>query len=47
MKKNLRNIGIFALAITVLSSCKKDNLADISIPGNYDDGYFRKYRYQT
>ena len=40
MKKNLRKIGMFALAITVLSSCKKDNLADISIPGNYEDGYF-------
>ena len=25
MKKNLRKIGMFALAITVLSSCKKDN----------------------
>ena len=40
MKKNLRNIGMFALAITILSSCKKDNINDISIPGNYEDGYF-------
>ena len=40
MKKNLRKIGMFALAITVLSSCKKDNIDDISIPGNYEDGYF-------
>ena len=40
MKKNLRKIGMFALAITVLSSCKKDNIDDISIHGNYEDGYF-------
>jgi len=40
MKKNLRKIGMFALAITILSSCKKDNIDDISIPGNYEDGYF-------
>jgi len=40
MKKNLRNIRMFALAITILSSCKKDNINDISIPGNYEDGYF-------
>ena len=40
MKKNLRKIGMFALAITVLSSCKKDKLDDISIPGNYENGYF-------
>ena len=40
MKKNLRNIGIFALAITVLSSCKKDNIDDIYVAGNYEDGYF-------
>tara|TARA_B110000879_G_scaffold178215_1_gene233290 strand:- start:14948 stop:16003 length:1056 start_codon:yes stop_codon:yes gene_type:complete len=40
MKKNLRKIGMFALAITVLSSCKKDALDDVSIPGNYEDGYF-------
>lgn len=31
---------MFALAITILSSCKKDNINDISIPGNYEDGYF-------
>ena len=40
MKKNLRNIGMFALAITVLSSCKKDNIDDIYVAGNYEDGYF-------
>jgi len=40
MKKNFRKITMLALAITVLASCKKDNLADISIPGNYEDGYF-------
>ena len=40
MKKNLRKIGMFALAITVLSSCKKDNIDDIYVAGNYEDGYF-------
>ena len=40
MKKNLRKIGIFALAITVLASCKKDNIDDIYVAGNYEDGYF-------
>ena len=40
MKKNLRNIGMFALAITVLSSCKKDNIDNIYVAGNYEDGYF-------
>ena len=40
MKKNLRKIGMFALAITVLASCKKDNIDDIYVAGNYEDGYF-------
>ena len=40
MKKILRKIGIFFLAITVLSSCKKDNIDDIYVAGNYEDGYF-------
>jgi YVTN family beta-propeller protein len=40
MKKNLRKIGMFALAITVLSSCKKDNIDEIYVAGNYEDGYF-------
>ena len=40
MKKNLRKIGMFALAITVFSSCKKDNIDDIYVAGNYEDGYF-------
>ena len=40
MKKILRKIGMFSLAITVLASCKKDRLVDISIPGNYENGYF-------
>ena len=31
---------MFALAITVLSSCKKDNIDDIYVAGNYEDGYF-------
>ena len=43
MKKNLRNIGMFALAITVLASCKKDQLIDdggVPVAGNYENGYF-------
>ena len=40
MKKKLRKIGMFALAITVLASCKKDNIDDIYVAGNYEDGYF-------
>ena len=31
---------MFALAITVLASCKKDNIDDIYVAGNYEDGYF-------
>ena len=40
MKKIFRKIGMLSLAITVLVSCKKDRLDDISIPGNYENGYF-------
>jgi YVTN family beta-propeller protein len=40
MKKNLRKLGIYALVITVLSSCKKDIIEDIYVAGNYEDGYF-------
>ena len=31
---------MFALAITVLASCKKDKVDDIFVSGNYENGYF-------
>ena len=40
MKKNLRKLGIYALVIMALSSCKKDSIEDIYVAGNYEDGYF-------
>jgi YVTN family beta-propeller protein len=40
VKKNLRRLGMFVLGITVLASCKKNNLDDIFVPGNYENGYF-------
>ena len=40
MKKILRKIGILFLAITVLTSCKKDNFDDVPVIGNYEGGYF-------
>ena len=43
MKKNFRKITMLALAITVLASCKKDQMIDdggIVAPGNYENGYF-------
>lgn len=40
MKKNLQKLGIYALLITALSSCKKDSIEDIYVAGNYEDGYF-------
>ncbi len=40
MKKNLRKLGVYALVIMALSSCKKDSIEDIYVAGNYEDGYF-------
>jgi len=43
MKMNLRKVGMLAMAITVMSSCKKDNPIDnggIVVPGKYENGYF-------
>ena len=43
MKMNLRKLGILAMAITVMASCKKDQVIDdggVVVPGNYENGYF-------
>jgi YVTN family beta-propeller protein len=43
MKMNLRKLGILAMAITVMASCKKDQMIDdggVFVPGNYENGYF-------
>jgi len=43
MKMNVRKIGMMAMAITVMASCKKDQMIDnggIVAPGNYENGYF-------
>ncbi len=40
---NLRKIGMLAMAITVMSSCKKDQVIDdggVVVPGEYENGYF-------
>ena len=40
---NVRKIGMMAMAITVMASCKKDQMIDnggIVAPGNYENGYF-------
>ena len=40
---NLRKIGMLVIAITVMASCKKDQMIDdggIVAPGNYENGYF-------
>ena len=40
---NLRKLGILAMAITVMASCKKDQVIDdggVIVPGNYENGYF-------
>jgi YVTN family beta-propeller protein len=43
MKMNLRKLGILAMAITVMASCKKDQMIDdggVVVTGNYENGYF-------
>jgi len=40
MNKNLRKIGMIALAISTLASCKKDTPTPSIIEGNYKNGYF-------
>ena len=43
MKMKLRKLGILAMAITVMASCKKDQMIDdggVIVPGNYEKGYF-------
>ena len=43
MKMNLRKIGLLTMAITVIASCKKDQVIDdrgVVIPGEYENGYF-------
>jgi YVTN family beta-propeller protein len=43
MKMKLRKLGILAMAITVMASCKKDQVIDngeVIVPGNYENGYF-------
>jgi YVTN family beta-propeller protein len=40
---NVRKIGMLVIAITVMASCKKDQMIDdggIVAPGNYENGYF-------
>jgi YVTN family beta-propeller protein len=40
---NVRKIGMLAMVITVMSSCKKDNPIDdagVVVPGDYENGYF-------
>ena len=43
MNTNLTKLGMIAIAITVMASCKKDQMNDdggIVAPGNYENGYF-------
>ena len=43
MKMNLRKLGMLAMAITVITSCKKDQVIDdggLVVPGDYENGYF-------
>ena len=43
MKMNLRKLGILAMVITVITSCKKDQVIDdggVVVPGDYENGYF-------
>ncbi len=43
MKMNLRKVGMLAMAITVMASCKKDQVIDnggVVVPGEYENGYF-------
>ena len=40
MKNNLRKVVMIVLAITVIASCKKDELTPVAIDGLYENGYF-------
>ena len=43
MKMKLRKVGMLAMAITVITSCKKDQVIDnggVVVPGDYENGYF-------
>ena len=40
MNKNLRKLGMLAMAITVMASCKKDTPTPTFTEGNYENGYF-------
>ena len=40
MKNTLRKVGMIALVITVMASCKKDEPTPVTNDGLYEDGYF-------
>ena len=40
MKKKILNISLAALLISTYSSCVKDSVNDVDLPGNYENGYF-------
>jgi YVTN family beta-propeller protein len=40
MKKKIFKISLAALLISTYSSCVKDSVNDVDLPGNYENGYF-------
>lgn len=40
MKKKILKISLAALLISTYSSCVKDSVNDVDLPGNYENGYF-------
>ena len=40
MKKKILKISLTVLLISTFSSCVKDSLNDVDLPGNYANGYF-------